>query len=1057
MPTADLDREAGGSYVGTLLDNSINFTADFGFTQVVAIGNRVWLDTSAGATYNNGRQDGGEPGAPNVTVELYRSGDPIGTPYRTTTTNASGDYVFDGLRPGDYFVHIPAAEFQPGGDLVGYSSSVGQGSDETTDQTGDENGSDNQPSVNGVSSPLYTLSLNGEPDAALDDETGYPGVLDDNDVNFTADFGFTRLVALGNVVWLDTGAAAGHYNNGIFDAADESGVNGVTVNLYTSTGTFVAATTTANGGTYKFDNLLPGAYYVEIPAGNFAGDPDGAGPLTAGPLHAYLSSTGSGTTVTADNNADENGIDPVSPNTAATSGIRSMVYNLTAGGEPDTDDETSYRADFNSDGRPDGNLDDTSVNFTADFGFVESFSLGNRVWFDADRDGTRNGVETGLPNVPVYLYRDSLGDGIPDGPSIASTLTDGNGYYRFDNLIADTYIVEVTTLVGYASTVDAGDPDLDPGDDDDNGVTLVLVGTENRVRSDPVTLEPRVNSEPQTEGNPPTNPEVGEAPDARSNRTVDFGFLASNATSRKQLTGTIIMDTDPVTGNPVAGTDFTSGTQVAIGEILTYEVRLGVPSGETFTNLVATDTLDPGLAFVGCDSITVSDPLGLTTTLTSFNDACNPDTNPTVLPQSTPESQNDARQVTFSLGSVRNTTADTQTITITYRVIVLDIPANRNGVGGLNNSIAWSWVGTNLPPAAATPVQVVEPELSIDKDALPRIAPYGTNITFTIDISHTAASSTDAFDVVVTDILPPGLQYVAGSASFAGLAPNVPTAPADYYDAATSTLTFKWDTFPLGQTSTITFQATFVGPAPVINSSNVAWTSLPIDPQPSGQPVRLSPYNDFSTERWYDPADLTGLNAYGSSDSVTITLPEEGGKGRKKAWTLPATGFAPDMVTELPPMPDGFAYAQTELMLEIPKLDQSLNIAGVPYDDKKGEWNLTWLSNEAGWLETTAFPTHAGNSALTAHTTLANGQPGPFAQLGTLSYGDQVIVRFGGQKYIFEVRENKQVKPTEVNSALKHEEYPWLTLITCKSYNEQTGEYAYRTVVRAVLVSVIDE
>jgi LPXTG-site transpeptidase (sortase) family protein len=68
-----------------------------------------------------------------------------------------------------------------------------------------------------------------------------------------------------------------------------------------------------------------------------------------------------------------------------------------------------------------------------------------------------------------------------------------------------------------------------------------------------------------------------------------------------------------------------------------------------------------------------------------------------------------------------------------------------------------------------------------------------------------------------------------------------------------------------------------------------------------------------------------------------------------------------------------------------------------------------------------------------------------------------LIVRFGGQKYTFEVRENKQVKPTEVNSVLKHEEYPWLTLITCKSYNEQTGEYAYRTVVRAVLISVTDE
>jgi LPXTG-site transpeptidase (sortase) family protein len=221
--------------------------------------------------------------------------------------------------------------------------------------------------------------------------------------------------------------------------------------------------------------------------------------------------------------------------------------------------------------------------------------------------------------------------------------------------------------------------------------------------------------------------------------------------------------------------------------------------------------------------------------------------------------------------------------------------------------------------------------------------------------------------------------------------------------------------------------------------------------------VRLSPFNDFSTERWYDPADLTGLNPYGRTASATINLPVDEGGFDHDGLRLPATGFAPDVVTELPPMPAGFAYAPTSITLEIPKLKQTMNIAGVPFDNNKHEWNLTWLNTEAGWLENTAFPTHAGNSALTAHTTLANGQPGPFAKLSTLSYGDQVIIHLDGQKYIFEVRDNKQVKPSAVKSTLKHEEYPWLTLITCKSYNEKTGEYTYRTVVRAVLVKVVDE
>ena len=139
----------------------------------------------------------------------------------------------------------------------------------------------------------------------------------------------------------------------------------------------------------------------------------------------------------------------------------------------------------------------------------------------------------------------------------------------------------------------------------------------------------------------------------------------------------------------------------------------------------------------------------------------------------------------------------------------------------------------------------------------------------------------------------------------------------------------------------------------------------------------------------------------------------------------------------------------------MPKLGIKVDIVGVPLGE--ADWNLTWLGSSAGYLDGTAYPTHAGNTGITAHAYLADGTPGPFVKLDSLSYGDQVIVRLGGQKYIFEVRENKQVKPSEVNSVLKHEEYPWLTLITCKSYNETTGQYTYRTVVRAVLVEVVDE
>ncbi len=65
-----------------------------------------------------------------------------------------------------------------------------------------------------------------------------------------------------------------------------------------------------------------------------------------------------------------------------------------------------------------------------------------------------------------------------------------------------------------------------------------------------------------------------------------------------------------------------------------------------------------------------------------------------------------------------------------------------------------------------------------------------------------------------------------------------------------------------------------------------------------------------------------------------------------------------------------------------------------------------------------------------------------------------MIVHLSGQQYIYEVRAVKQVKPTDIEAMMRHEELPWLTLITCKGYDEKTDSYRYRVLVRAVLIEV---
>jgi hypothetical protein len=55
------------------------------------------------------------------------------------------------------------------------------------------------------------------------------------------------------------------------------------------------------------------------------------------------------------------------------------------------------------------------------------------------------------------------------------------------------------------------------------------------------------------------------------------------------------------------------------------------------------------------------------------------------------------------------------------------------------------------------------------------------------------------------------------------------------------------------------------------------------------------------------------------------------------------------------------------------------------------------------------------------------------------------------------VEESKLVSPFRIQSIFKHEEYSWLTLVTCESYSAKAEMYLSRRMVRAVLISVITD
>lgn len=200
--------------------------------------------------------------------------------------------------------------------------------------------------------------------------------------------------------------------------------------------------------------------------------------------------------------------------------------------------------------------------------------------------------------------------------------------------------------------------------------------------------------------------------------------------------------------------------------------------------------------------------------------------------------------------------------------------------------------------------------------------------------------------------------------------------------------------------------------------------------------------------------------------TFTILIPDDGGGGNDENGDpeniedefntppmIPVTGFSKRGVTDL--LKPYSTYADLgDLWLEIQSMNLKIPITGVP--EQNGNWDVSWLSGQAGWLEGSAFPTFKGNSVLTAHVWDAFNQPGPFHGLEKLRFGDQVIVHAWGDDYIYEVREVLSVFPSNVKAMLKHQETPWLTLVTCNGYDEEDDVYLRRSLVRAVLVDIRD-
>jgi LPXTG-site transpeptidase (sortase) family protein len=85
----------------------------------------------------------------------------------------------------------------------------------------------------------------------------------------------------------------------------------------------------------------------------------------------------------------------------------------------------------------------------------------------------------------------------------------------------------------------------------------------------------------------------------------------------------------------------------------------------------------------------------------------------------------------------------------------------------------------------------------------------------------------------------------------------------------------------------------------------------------------------------------------------------------------------------------------------------------------------------------------------------SSGDPGPFVDLSSLVWGDEIVLRVSGVEYVYHVTSSFVIHPDDM-SILRNDGYYRLTLLTCRGYDEVGDTYAYRLAVQSVLVEVRD-
>jgi LPXTG-site transpeptidase (sortase) family protein len=367
----------------------------------------------------------------------------------------------------------------------------------------------------------------------------------------------------------------------------------------------------------------------------------------------------------------------------------------------------------------------------------------------------------------------------------------------------------------------------------------------------------------------------------------------------------------------------------------------------------------------------------------------------------------------------------------------LTLSATMTVNGNLTNRIPAGAVTTTNGVSNADPVEATLtnlPGASVSKFFSPNPISAGAQSLLTIIILNTG--NIELTGMGLSDSLPAGLVIAGGSAP----APVNNCGGTFVAIAGTQLIQLTGGSLAGNSSCTMVVAVTGSNPGDYVNTI------------PAGALITDPSVGATNGEPAIDTLTITGTSSgggggggRGGGNNNSVTTATTTG-----AFLIPVTGFAPGRVTKLDSSSHP-VYDATSLAIEIPVLKVNTSIVGVA--SKNGNWDVSWLRDQVGWLNGTAYPTWKGNSLLTAHVVNADGKPGVFSKLKALGTGEFIYVYNSGYRYTYQVVSNAYVLPND-NTVVKHEEKSYLTLITCDTYDEKTGTYLRRVAVRAVLVDV---